>query len=173
MNNDNLRLSGSYYELLGVSHSADAVTLRKAFRNLSKALHPDTTSLPADQAARKFQQVCEAYDLLADPICREAYDRSIAEASSSVTTPLINHLNLYKPDSRSERSQEVRRPLSGGELFSLFLLGLAIFISLLLGIGFALADGRDLQVRPSWLIVDQNLFRAPLEVPADAFTSSS
>ena len=43
---------------------ADALTLRQAFRRRSKALHPDTTALPAAEAARQFQQLREAYDLL-------------------------------------------------------------------------------------------------------------
>ena len=44
-----------------------------------------------------------------------------------------------------------RRPLSGGELFSLLLLCMALCMSLLLGIGFAVLDGKELQVSPSWL----------------------
>ena len=68
---------------MGVSSSVDGITLRRAFRRLSKALHPDTTSLPIDEAARKFQQVCEAYELLSDPIRRKAYDDSLAAIRTS------------------------------------------------------------------------------------------
>ena len=44
----------TYYERLGVSRSADADSLRQAFRRLSKAVHPDTTRLPAQDAARQL-----------------------------------------------------------------------------------------------------------------------
>jgi len=62
--------SSNCYELLGVPTSANNAELRKAFRQLSKQLHPDTTSLPRDAATRQFQNVCEAYDLLSDPVLR-------------------------------------------------------------------------------------------------------
>ena len=48
-----------------------------------------------------------------------------------------------------------RRPLSGGEWFSLVLLSVALLLSLVLGLGVALAQGRDWQVSPSWLADEQ------------------
>ena len=41
----------SYYTLLGLAADASAEDLRQAFRRLSKRYHPDTTDLPASQAA--------------------------------------------------------------------------------------------------------------------------
>ena len=73
--------SSNCYELLGVSPSANNAELRKAFRQLSKRLHPDTTSLPRDEATRQFQKVCEAYDLLSDPVLRADYDLSLIHIS--------------------------------------------------------------------------------------------
>ena len=70
------------YELLGVSTSANNAELRKAFRQLSKQLHPDTTSLPSDEATRQFQSVCEAYDLLSDPVLRANYDLFIEKENN-------------------------------------------------------------------------------------------
>ena len=54
----------SHYERLGVHPGADAETLRQAFRRQSKALHPDTTQLPPEQASVAFQQLKESYDVL-------------------------------------------------------------------------------------------------------------
>ncbi len=149
-----MTFSKSYYELLGVSRSADSQTLRRAFRRLSKALHPDTTELPKDEAAIKFQQVCEAYEFLSDPITRESYDLSLPNASSLENHPLNASTEANQPPSRSAIGVGERRPLSGGELFSLLLLGFALVISLSVGIGFALVEGRNWQVQPSWLLDD-------------------
>ena len=143
----------NYYELLGLSHSADDKELRQAFRSLSKRLHPDTTSLPADEAACKFQQVCEAYELLLDPIRRATYDDYLAGVDSDLTTLNKESFSSVENISTKTRTREVRRSLSGGEALSLFLLISALLISLSLAIIFAFTQGRELQIRPSWLIV--------------------
>ncbi len=129
----------------------DAITLRRTFHRLSKALHPDTSSLPVEEAARKFQQVCEAYELLSDPIQRKAFDDSLAEVNKSQMTKVAEPILLMKNFHIQNRTLEVRRAFSGGELFSLFLLVVAFFISALLAVIFALSQGREMQVRPSWL----------------------
>ena len=51
----------SYYTLLQVPQSASPQELRQAFRGLSKRYHPDTTVLPAGEAALAFQQLQQAY----------------------------------------------------------------------------------------------------------------
>ena len=43
----------SHYERLGVSTQASQASLRQAFRRRSKSLHPDTTTLPVAEAAKK------------------------------------------------------------------------------------------------------------------------
>ena len=148
--------SRNYYELLGVSPSVDGITLRKTFHRLSKALHPDTSSLPVEEAARKFQQVFEAYELLSDPSRRKAYDDSLASMGKSYRPKIKEPVLVSKNHNKKNMTLEVRRPFSGGELFSLLLLLAAFLISSILAITFALSQGRAMQVRPSWLIVDSN-----------------
>mgnify|MGYP001986400337 CR=1 FL=1 len=55
-------VSACHYERLGVSPGVDAETLRQAFRSRSKALHPDTTVLPKDEARQAFQKLKESFD---------------------------------------------------------------------------------------------------------------
>ena len=63
-----------YYELLGVTRSADAATLKKAYRKKAMQYHPDRN--PGDSAAEaKFKELSIAYDVLRDPEKRTAYDR--------------------------------------------------------------------------------------------------
>jgi molecular chaperone DnaJ len=63
-----------YYEVLGVSRSADEKDLKAAYRKLAKQYHPDAN--PGDTAAEHaFKEINEAYEVLKDPQKRAAYDR--------------------------------------------------------------------------------------------------
>ena len=143
--------SSNCYELLGVSTSANNAELRKAFRQLSKQLHPDTTSLPSNEATRQFQNVCEAYDLLSDPVLRANYDLFIEKESNFISQKKEPYLKNMQPVQFSN-SIGVRRPLSGGELFSLLLLITSILLSLVLGVFIAFLKGGNLSFTPSWLM---------------------
>ena len=63
-----------YYEILGVSRTADAPAIKKAYRRLAKKYHPDSNEGNA-YAAEKFKEVNEAYDVLGDEKKRKLYDR--------------------------------------------------------------------------------------------------
>ena len=63
-----------YYEVLGVSRSADASAIKKAYRKLAKKYHPDSNVGDAS-AAEHFKEVNEAYDVLGDEKKRKLYDQ--------------------------------------------------------------------------------------------------
>ena len=63
-----------YYEVLGVSRTADEVTIKSAYRKLAMQYHPDRN--PGDKAAEdKFKEAAEAYAILADEEKRSLYNR--------------------------------------------------------------------------------------------------
>src|SRR5712691_3928541 len=63
-----------FYEILGVSKSANADELKRAYRKLAMQHHPDRNS--GDKTAeQKFKDLNEAYDILKDDQKRAAYDR--------------------------------------------------------------------------------------------------
>jgi DnaJ-class molecular chaperone len=62
------------YQELGVSRTASADELRKAFRKLAKELHPDRN--PGDKKAEeRFKRVSAAFDIVGDEEKRKKYDR--------------------------------------------------------------------------------------------------
>ena len=62
-----------YYEVLGVSKSADEKEIKSAFRKLAKKYHPDVSKEP--DAAEKFKEAQEAYAVLSDEQKRKQYDQ--------------------------------------------------------------------------------------------------
>jgi molecular chaperone DnaJ len=66
-------LSKDLYELLGVSRDADGDAIKKAYRRLARQYHPDVNPDPDTQ--EHFKEISLAYEVLADPQKRAAYDR--------------------------------------------------------------------------------------------------
>ncbi len=63
-----------YYSILGISKTASADEIKKAFRKLARKYHPDMNPGNA-QAEASFKEVNEAYEVLSDPDKRKKYDQ--------------------------------------------------------------------------------------------------
>lgn len=152
-------LTSSYYALLGVHPSATVIEIRRAYRELSKLYHPDTTTLPKAIATSKFQKLNEAYATLSSPERRLSYDQKIGYSRYNVIqTPQ----NFNQPISKTKNSSYSAayldpsdRPLSAGEIFALFMMAASLIGCLLLAIfiGLTRSEGIVQPIQPPGLIL--------------------
>jgi len=138
-------MSKTYYAILGLTPWASEIDIRRAYRDLSKLYHPDTTQLPKDEAVENFRQINEAYATLSNADRRSVYDRRIqfsrfqyATFDNGVKSQNQTPKNLQTADDDGLPSE---RPLSGGELFSLLLIGATLVACLVLVVLVALLRG--------------------------------
>ena len=109
-----------YYKVMGVSPTADAAAIRKAFLSLSQSYHSDKHSQQDETAQgymnERFQQLTEAYEVLSDPRRRAAYDHSgalgIARLElvplSAVNPADVNkYLSLLRAEAQLKRAERL------------------------------------------------------------------
>lgn len=135
----------THYQLLGVKPTASAQQIRRAYRDLSKLYHPDTTELPAAVATAKFQALNEAYGVLSSAEQRWTYDQQMGYSRISVIRPPLD-LNVPVSVKRREYRSSAYldptdRPLSAGEIFALFILGVTFVACLVLVLTISLTKG--------------------------------
>ena len=93
-----------YYEVLGVSRTASADEIKKAYRRLARKHHPDVN--PADKTADgRFKELNEANAVLSDPEKRARYDQLGAnwKAGTDFTPP--PGWQAARPDVRAAASR--------------------------------------------------------------------
>jgi molecular chaperone DnaJ len=66
-------MARDYYEILGVSRSADKEEIKRAYRRLARKYHPDVNK--EDGAEERFKEINRAYEILSEPETRARYDR--------------------------------------------------------------------------------------------------
>ncbi|MFI5265399.1 MAG: DnaJ C-terminal domain-containing protein [Candidatus Levyibacteriota bacterium] len=66
-------MSKDFYETLGVSKTATADELKRAYRKQALAYHPDKNK--SKEAEEKFKEINQAYEVLSDPQKRSTYDQ--------------------------------------------------------------------------------------------------
>jgi len=106
-----------YYQILGVSRTATAGELKKAYRKLSLKYHPDKNSAP--DAQQKFAELSVAYDVLSDENKRRIYNQGGEEAVSKQeqrdNQPQTDPFNIFESFGfggmgGQRREQEQRTP---------------------------------------------------------------
>ena len=74
------------YQRLGLKRGASEAEIKKAYRSLAKQLHPDRNKDNPD-AAKRFSEVTNAYDLLSDKDKRARYDRGEIDEDGNPKMP--------------------------------------------------------------------------------------
>jgi len=79
------------YDQLGVSPTASATELKKAYKKLAMQYHPDKNPNAGD----KFKEISHAYEVLSDPEKRQAYDRYGEEGVGAAGGPGVSPEDLF------------------------------------------------------------------------------
>src|SRR5690348_16219841 len=71
------------YHVLGLPQGATQEQVKVAFRVLARRFHPDVNA-GSETAEQRFKEVNQAYETLADPGARAAYDRALVRRAVEV-----------------------------------------------------------------------------------------
>ncbi|WOF16702.1 DnaJ domain-containing protein [Methanoplanus sp. FWC-SCC4] len=86
-----------YYKTLGLKITATDEDIKKAYRSLAKAYHPDTSTHP--NAAEQFRLITIAYETLSGPDTKSEYDKKLKGSQESYTKS-----ETHKEDKKDEYS---------------------------------------------------------------------
>ena len=84
------------YQRLGIKRGASDDEIKKAYRSLAKQLHPDRNK-DNPNAAKRFSEVTNAYDLLSDKDKRALYDRGEIDEDGNPKSPFGAGFGGYSP----------------------------------------------------------------------------
>ena len=96
----------TYYQILEIDASANAVEIKKAFRRLAMKYHPDISN--EEEAETRFKIIYIAYDILSDPHKRKLYDEfQLHKHIEEESEPVINEWRrkAYSQAGRYSRMQ--------------------------------------------------------------------
>jgi len=82
-----------HYSLLGIGSAATLADVKKAFRQKASFWHPDRN--PAIDAPDRFRAVQLAYEVLADPGRRQAYDDN--RRRNLLDSPIFTACEIWNP----------------------------------------------------------------------------
>lgn len=95
----------TYYDTLQVSRSANEAVIRAAYRTLTQKYHPDKNLNNIEGALRDTKRLNEAYEVLSDPVRRDAYDKAVEQQEGE-----MHYQQPTRQRSASESSGAGRQP---------------------------------------------------------------
>ncbi len=86
--------SRNYYKILQVSTEATTENIKQAYRRLARQYHPDLHP-ENPEAAERFKEICEAYEVLSDSVQRTQYDQGFDYNRSRAKKAGMSHQDFY------------------------------------------------------------------------------
>ena len=111
-----IRKCKNYYEILGVSKDISESELKKSYRKLALAFHPDQNSAPG--ASEALKAVCNAYAVLSDAEKKRQYD--LYGDEEPVRSRRSHHQGFYE---YGDPSHGVQADMTAEEIFNMFFSG--------------------------------------------------
>lgn len=97
----------NYYYFLGVEENAGDEEIRKAYRKLSVKYHPDKNEND-EFFVRRFMEIQEAYDILADAEKRRIYDENLSHQQRSYRPTLPPAIKSFSANKiRAQKGEEI------------------------------------------------------------------
>ncbi|MDQ1476373.1 MAG: molecular chaperone DnaJ [Actinomycetota bacterium] len=121
------RVAGDLYAVLGVDVSASGDEIARAYRARAKQLHPDTSDDPG--ASDRFNELVDAYGVLANHRTRREYDQSRAAGPRTSSPNVGSGARIAAPGAAKPKRWTRRRALTaivGGALVTLLGVGAAV-----------------------------------------------
>ena len=91
-----------FYAVLGVTRDASMVEIKKAYRALARALHPDSAG-PDPEKSQRFKMVTHAYETLSDPGARANYDRRFQRRTPGRMAGGLRPWDAHQPKASQEK----------------------------------------------------------------------
>jgi len=139
-----------YYQILGVSRVATQEEIKRAFRRLAIAYHPDRN--PSREAESFIKEIIEAYQVLEDPVQRQRYDELIeGNFPLEREKPARPHRDPYyrrqppNPHYRSEK-QRMLDMMQANMKYALFMSWCTVAFSLVLALDFSLPPRQQTEI---------------------------
>jgi hypothetical protein len=86
----------NHYQVLGIDPKASEDEIKKAYKRLARAYHPDLNPKRPRSAHDRFRRLQEAYDVLSDPFSRRQYDQSLGIGQTNPGTNEAAHTKVTK-----------------------------------------------------------------------------
>ncbi len=100
---------------MGVTPQSGEDDIKRAYRQLAVALHPDKN--PRPEAEEAFKEVNEAYEVLSDPVARNLYNQMLTQSFSTQPAEPLHRDPAYRK--RQQAGYKPQRPTGPPETFLL------------------------------------------------------
>lgn len=96
----------NHYKTLGIKSSATPEEVKKAYFEMAKKYHPDSSDA---SELSKFYEVAEAYEVLSETVSRKAYDDSHSDTASSIQPVSSTTRQEFRDRYRDDELREFHR----------------------------------------------------------------